>query len=64
MACRGLYVFSHESPLGNAPSHQLFEKIDIKMASEIVARSYRDYKMTIDENLPEGVELNKVIHSF
>lgn len=25
MACRGLYVFSHESPLGNAPAHKLFE---------------------------------------
>ena len=24
MACRGLYVFSHENSLGNAPAHRLF----------------------------------------
>src|SRR5690625_247700 len=29
MATRGLYVFKHEGMYGNAPSHLLFEKIDI-----------------------------------
>ncbi|MFX3629263.1 MAG: type I-C CRISPR-associated protein Cas7/Csd2 [Ectobacillus sp.] len=64
MACRGLYVFAHDNQFGNAPSHQLFEKIDIQSVGETVARSYKDYTVTIDENLPEGVELYKVIHSF
>ena len=27
MAVRGLYVFSHESKLGNAPAHKLLERI-------------------------------------
>ena len=27
MACRGLYVFSHESKLGNAAAHRLFELV-------------------------------------
>ena len=29
MACRKLCVFSHESPLGDAPAHRLFESINI-----------------------------------
>ncbi len=29
MATRGLYVFEHESMLGNAPAHELFERIDV-----------------------------------
>lgn len=62
MACRGLYVFAHESQFGNAPSHQLFEKIDIHPAGDTVARSYKDYTLTIDEQLTEGVKLYKVIH--
>ena len=32
MSTRGLYVFEHESALGNAPAHQLFERIDVKQA--------------------------------
>ncbi len=27
MACRGLYVFTHTDPLGDAPSHRLTETI-------------------------------------
>lgn len=64
MACRGLYVFSHASKFGNAPSHQLFEKIQINPAGKQVARSYTDYTMKIDDQLPEGVDFNQVIHSF
>ncbi|MEK5036737.1 type I-C CRISPR-associated protein Cas7/Csd2 [Sporosarcina sp. FSL K6-3457] len=64
MACRGLYVFAHESQFGNAPSHQLFEKIDIPPTKVKAARSYKDYQVNIDEELPSGVELHKVIHSF
>ena len=29
----GLYVFSHESPLGNAPAHTLFERVHVRPAS-------------------------------
>ena len=34
MACRGLIVFSHESSLGNAPAHQLLERIAIPRRAE------------------------------
>jgi CRISPR-associated protein Csd2 len=29
MACRGLYIFSHETAIGNAPAHKLFEWIQV-----------------------------------
>jgi CRISPR-associated protein Csd2 len=29
MATRGLYVFEHESELGNAPAHALFEQLRV-----------------------------------
>ena len=31
MACRGLYVFSHADKLGNAPAHELFERVSVKL---------------------------------
>lgn len=58
-ACRGLYVFSHSSPLGNAPAHKLFDLISIERKADVpVARNFADYELTIDEQgLPEGVTL-------
>ena len=58
-ACRGLYVFSHESPLGNAPAHRLFDLVSINRKEEAeTPRSFRDYKVSIDENaLPDRVTL-------
>lgn len=44
MACRGLYVFSHESRLGNAPAHKLFELITVERNPDVQApRSVKDY---------------------
>lgn len=58
MNVRGLYVFEHDSALGRAPAHELFEKIKFERKdSSIPARSFDDYKVTIDENMPEGVTL-------
>lgn len=57
MACRGLYVFSHESSLGNAPAHRLFDRIDVKLKdSTRPPRAFRDYTVTNDSaDLPQGV---------
>ena len=30
MCTRGLYVFEHDSPLGNAPAHEMFDRIRVK----------------------------------
>ena len=59
MCMRALYVFKHESPLGNAPSHVLFDKIQVKKKSELPARAFTDYEITIDETMPEGVTLER-----
>jgi len=57
MATRGLYVFKHESDLGNAPAHALFERIQIKKTAD-VPRSFADYTVQVDaDNLPAGVQL-------
>lgn len=57
-----LYVFKHESTLGNAPARKLFELVEVKKISEGPARSFKDYQVTIDQNkLPQGVELIKLL---
>ena len=59
MTTRGLYIFKHDSKLGNAPAHTLFERIEAKQKSDVtVARDFSDYTIKInDQNLPSGVEL-------
>ena len=63
MSCRGLYVFTHDSSLGNAPAHQLFESIDIARNQDVEApRSFNDYTVTVnEENLPPGVSLTRLV---
>lgn len=57
MATRGLYVFKHDSELGNAPAHRLFERIQAEPVKDI-PRSFADYKITVnDAGLPTGVTL-------
>lgn len=49
MATRGLYVFKHESELGNAPAHALFDRLKIKAKEEgAVTRSFDGYEVTFD----------------
>jgi CRISPR-associated protein Csd2 len=59
MASRKLLVFKHNSDLGNAPSHLLFDRVTVACNPDVtVPRSFSDYTVTIDrENLPNGVEL-------
>lgn len=57
MATRGLYVFKHDSELGNAPAHALFERIQVSKNTD-VPRSFKDYGVTVnDSNMPTGVTL-------
>lgn len=57
MATRGLYVFKHDSELGNARAHELFERISAKPRSDI-PRSFADFEVTVnDADLPTGVSL-------
>ncbi|MHB8778856.1 MAG: type I-C CRISPR-associated protein Cas7/Csd2 [Anaerolineales bacterium] len=58
MAARKLYVFKHNDELGKAPSHKLFELIDVKKKeSVVIPRKFADYDVAVDGNVPEGVTL-------
>lgn len=58
MCVRKLYIFKHESPLGNCPSHLLFDQIIIEQNNLPNApRKFTDYNILVDSNLPIGVEL-------
>lgn len=63
MATRGLYVFKHDSQLGNAHAHSLFERIRPERKGEdVVPRDFADYQVSIDkENLPTGVSLTQIV---
>ncbi len=72
MATRKLIVFKHGAALGNAPAHQLFDRVKIGRNVDGVfrdiddpglgnlppARKFADYAINIDRNrLPDGVEI-------
>jgi CRISPR-associated protein Csd2 len=56
---RALIVFKHDTALGAAPSHKLFDLVSITRKADIeVPRSFSDYEVTIDESaIPAGVTL-------
>jgi len=59
MARRGLYIFKHDSLLGNAPANELFELITVSRKAGVESpRSYSDYEITVNKDkLPTGVTL-------
>ncbi len=59
MACRGLYVFTHNNPLGNAHAHRLFDRIRVQRGEGVDSpRSFSDYVVEVyDADMPEGVTL-------
>jgi len=61
MNARKLFVFKHESPLGNAPAHKLFELITVKRSGDTSkpARAFSDYKVEVNEAVPKGVVLEE-----
>lgn len=48
MATRGLYVFKHESDLGNAPAHTLFDRLTVVREGDEVARDFSAYSVHFD----------------
>jgi CRISPR-associated protein Csd2 len=48
MSTRGLYVFEHESELGNAHAHALFDKLKVTRVGDVAApaRDFRAYSVT------------------
>lgn len=62
ISARKLIIFKHRDALGNAPAHQLFDRVRIlpRNASDAPIRSFDDYasRFTIDRTgIQEGVEI-------
>jgi CRISPR-associated protein Csd2 len=72
MAARGLIVFEHESDLGNAPAHKLFESVEVRRMFDgeefdlplrhgsnlPPARRFSDYRVVLHEDrVPKGVRM-------
>lgn len=58
MCMRKLYVFKHSNVLGNCPSHILFDKLQVNLKNEEEPpRRFGDYRITVEDQMPEGVEL-------
>lgn len=65
MTARKLFVFEHESAMGNAPAHKLFETIAVERVSaeaDDPARAFSDYQVSVNrEALPSGVTLHELL---
>lgn len=64
MSARKLIVFKHDTQLGNAPSHILFDLLEVRSAigEDKSARNFSDYEVRIDRvNVPSGVTLEEKI---
>lgn len=58
MTMRRLFVFQHESHLGNASAASLFEKIVIRRKQGVEApRAFSDYELVVAGDMPAGVRL-------
>jgi CRISPR-associated protein Csd2 len=76
MASRRVIAFKHSSVLGNAPAHELFDRVnvqrrfrgdlyslqDAKLDNAPPARRYEDYEVVVRrEEIPEGMEIVNVL---
>jgi CRISPR-associated protein Csd2 len=76
MASRRVIAFKHSSALGNAPAHQLFDRVSVqrkfrgdlygldddRLDNAPPARCYEDYEVSLrHDGLPEGVEIVNVL---
>jgi CRISPR-associated protein Csd2 len=64
MAARKLIVFKHDSALGNAPAHKLFDLVGCARVNgaDTPAREFGDYRIEIDEAaVPKGVTIQDMI---
>lgn len=63
VACRGLFVFTHDDRMGNAPAHALLDRVRVQRRNaERPVRGIDDYAITVDdEALPAGVTLTRLV---
>ena len=67
MTARKLIVFEHESAMGNAPAHVLFDAVKVESAKSAeqgadAPRSFADYRVSVDQSaVPAGVSVRELI---
>ena len=64
MAPRALLVFKHDSALGNAPAHTLFDLVHVGRGQpeEKPARAFSDYEVQVEKDqIPAGVKLLELV---
>lgn len=65
MATRAIIAFRHDSDLGNAPAHALFDRVEVTRKSGLgdgPTRRFDDYSVAIDETaLPPGVAMMRIL---
>lgn len=63
LAPQKLIVFKHQSMLGNAPAHKLFERVQVRRKnSASVPRAFTDYEVRVERDaLPVGVQLIELL---
>lgn len=58
MCMRKLYIFKHNNILGSCLSHILFDKVKVVQNNyPAPPRAFSDYTISIEEEMPQGVEL-------
>lgn len=62
MAVRKLIIFKHDSQLGNAPAHKLYDAVKVVRKEGVEApRSIEDYDIVIDAaSIPAGVTVEEI----
>jgi CRISPR-associated protein Csd2 len=65
VSTRGLYIFSHTNPRGDAPAHKLFDLIKVQKRPDVeIPRSFSDYDVMVDEDaVPQGVTLTTLVEA-
>jgi len=63
MAAQKLIVFKHDSELGNAPAHKLFDLIRLDKKDESKPpRAFSDYDVIVDKSaVPQGIDLLELL---
>ena len=62
MAVRRLIFFNHDSMLGNAPAHKLYEAVEVTLKPDVLCpRSISDYDILIKtDSLPAGITVEEI----
>jgi CRISPR-associated protein Csd2 len=61
MAPQALIVFEHSEALGNAPAHQLQQRVTVsRVRPDEPPRSFGDYTLCVNEDeLPSGIAIDR-----